>query len=190
MSLISRAMPRSKSRNPRQPRRAATLALSGLAAAAMISSAGAASAHVSVTPAQAPAGSYQVLRFGVGHGCDGQASTALSIQIPPGVKVARPQPKPGWTLSADWPKGETERPAAITWTGELPANQFDEFLILVRLPAEAGALAFPAIQTCGGAQNRWVETPQPGGARPEHPAPTVLVTPAAAPDGGHHHHER
>lgn len=154
-------------------------------------SAGAAAAHVSVTPAQATAGSYQVLRFGVGHGCDGQATTALSIQVPPGVTVARPQPKPGWTLSADWPKGRTDRPAAITWTGELPASQFEEFLILVRLPAEAGPLAFPAIQSCGEAQNRWVETPQPGAARPEHPAPTVLVTPAAAaPDGGHHHHER
>jgi uncharacterized protein YcnI len=166
-----------------------SLVLRSLVLMGALSAAGAAAAHVSVTPAQATAGSYQVLRFGVGHGCDGQATTALKIEIPAGVAAARPQPKPGWTLSAERPPGEPGRTASITWTGELPASQFDEFLILVHLPPDAGPLAFPAIQSCGAAQNRWTETPQPGGARPDHPAPVVVLEPAAgAPDAGHHHH--
>ncbi|MBI1197895.1 MAG: DUF1775 domain-containing protein [Phenylobacterium sp.] len=149
--------------------------LRSLVVAGALSAAGTATAHVSVTPTQAAAGSYQVLRFGLGHGCEGQATTALKIEIPTGVLAARPQPKPGWTLSVERPPGEPDRAVSITWTGELPANQFDEFLILVHLPSDAGPLAFPAIQACGELQNRWVEAPQPGGPRPAHAAPTVKL---------------
>jgi uncharacterized protein YcnI len=143
-----------------------------------------ASAHVSVQPATAGAGAYQVLRFGLGHGCDGKATTALRIEIPAGTSVARPQPKPGWLLTVE--RGAGEAVTAIVWRGGLPADHFDEFLILAKLPPGEGPLAFPAIQTCGEAQNRWTETAPPGAARPKYPAPTVILTPAPAAAGPHH----
>lgn len=120
-----------------------------LALAAGLAVASAAHAHVTIQPATAPVGAYQVLRFGVGHGCgDISATTALRVEIPAGVTVARPQPKPGWTL-------EIERAGAavtaVVWRGVLPADQFDEFVVLTKLPDAAGPLAFPAIQKIGRA---------------------------------------
>lgn len=166
----------------------------GLAAVLMLASAPAALAHVSVTPKAADAGSYQVLRFGLGHGCDDQATTALRIEIPTGVVSARPQPKPGWTLQIARSAAGGEAVASVTWRGALPADQYDEFLIQVHLPDQADPLAFPATQTCGAAEVRWSEPVPPSGGRPRRPAPTVLLTPAgggeAAPaaPGPHHHH--
>lgn len=160
--------------------------LKNLCLAAALSAAGAAQAHVSVQPTEATAGSYQVLRFGVGHGCDGKATRALRIEIPNGVSAARPQPKPGWTLSVERsPDGAT---TAIIWTGALAADEFEEFLILTRLPASAGALPFPAIQRCDGSELRWVEIAPSGGPRPARPAPVVNLRPGAAPLASHDRH--
>jgi len=152
---------------------------------AALATAGAAQAHVTVQPTTAPVGAYQVLRFGVGHGCsDKFATTELRIEIPPGVAVARPQPKPGWALEIVR-SGETV--GAVVWRGSLPPDQYDEFVVLTKLPEAAGPLPFPAIQSCGAEQNRWTETPAPGGPRSQRPAPVLTLTPAA-PDGGHDHH--
>lgn len=152
----------------------------GLAAAA-----GGALAHVTVQPATAQAGAYQVLRFGVGHGCgDKAATTALRIEIPPGVSVARPQPKPGWTLEIVRAGAAV---SAIVWRGVLPPDQFDEFVLLTKLPDTAGPLPFPAIQQCGADETRWTETPPPGAPRSLRPAPTLTLLPAA-PEAGHDHH--
>lgn len=145
--------------------------LKPLIMAAALAWAGAACAHVSVQPPAATAGGYQVLRFGVGHGCAGKATTAVRIDIPAGVASANPQPKPGWTLGVD--HAGDGRVTAITWRGELPADQFDEFLIHAKLPAAAGRLAFPAIQSCGTDTARWDD-----GAE-GHPAPALTLTSAA-----------
>ncbi len=153
-------------------------------AASATLAAGSAAAHVSVQPASASAGAYQVLRFGVGHGCRDKAdTTALRIEIPAGVTVARPQPKPGWGLQIVR-NGETV--TALVWTGRLPPDQFDEFIVLTKLPETGGPLAFPAIQSCGAEQNRWTEVPPPGAPRSKFPAPLVNVI-TAPPEGGHDH---
>lgn len=159
--------------------------LRSLILAAALAAAPAAQAHVTVQPSSAQTGAYQVLRFGVGHGCgDTAATTALRIEIPQGVSVARPQPKPGWTLEIER-TGPTV--TAVVWRGALPPDQFDEFVVLTKLPDAAGDLPFPAIQSCGAAQNRWVEVPPAGGPRPAHPAPILRLSPAS-PNGGHDHH--
>ena len=156
-----------------------TLALAtGLAAAA-----GAASAHVAADPGEATAGTYQAVRFRVGHGCGAAATTALRIEMPEGLASARPQPKPGWRLEI---AKDGERVAAVTWRGELPADQFDDFALLFKLPAEARTLYFPTVQTCGREQSQWTEIPE-AGERLSHPAPALRLRPAAASDGGHHH---
>lgn len=143
-------------------------------------------AHIAADPAEATAGSYQAIRFRVGHACsDRVATTAVRIEVPAGLPSIRPQPKPGWTLSIDR-DGETVK--AITWRGALPPDQFDEFAVFVKLPATPGVLRFPAIQTCGREEARWTEVPTDGGPRPEHPAPSLRVNAAPeAPQAGHHH---
>jgi uncharacterized protein YcnI len=162
--------------------------MSVILAVALAATADAAAAHVSADPAEAPAGATQVVRFRVSHGChETAATTALRIEMPAGLASARPQPKTGWTLSVEHdPAGAVK---AVQWTGRLPGDQFDEFAVLVKLPADQTTVAFPAIQTCGAEAERWTEARDP--AQPDrklsHPAPTLRLTPAAAPDGGHHH---
>ena len=148
-------------------------------------------AHIVADPAAAPGGAYQVIRFRVGHGCGEAATTALRVETPAGLAQAqaRPQPKPGWTLSvAREPAaaGGEARVAAVTWRGELPADQFDEFALLVKLPATPRPLYFPTVQTCGGEEAQWTEIPEAGETGLSHPAPAVQVTPAAASDAHHH----
>ncbi len=155
--------------------------LRSLTLAAVLAAATSASAHISVQPASAAAESYQVLRFGVGHGCDGKATTALRIEIPAGVSVARPQSKWGWRLRIERGPGDTV--TAIAWQGELPADQFEEFVVLTRLPAGKGPLAFPATQTCGASEVRWGDTHAPA----KHPAPLLNLTPADGAQVGHPH---
>ncbi|THD60442.1 YcnI family protein [Phenylobacterium sp.] len=155
------------------------------AAAILAASAVQAQAHVTAEPREAAAGATQEVRFRVGHGChDTAATTALRVEMPPGLASARPQPKPGWTLAiAHRPDGTA---GAITWTGSLPGDQFDDFAVLVRLPATEGPIYFPAVQTCGAEEERWTDIPAAGAGAPSHPAPSLRLGPAA-PDGGHHH---
>jgi uncharacterized protein YcnI len=152
--------------------------------------AGAAQAHISASPGQATSGSYQVVRFTVGHGCsETRATTAVRIEMPEGVPSARPQPKPGWALTIERASPAADAAVtAVTWRGRLPADQFDEFAVMFHLPAAEGPLYFPTVQTCDGDEAQWTEIPDPGdAARPERPAPMLTLTPAGAPEAGHHH---
>jgi uncharacterized protein YcnI len=56
-------------------------------------------AHIVLAELQAVAGSYHKATLRVGHGCNGAATTALTVQIPAGFEGAKPQPKPGWVLA-------------------------------------------------------------------------------------------
>lgn len=57
-----------------------------------------ASAHVSLETGMASWGSYYKAVFRVPHGCEGSATTGVSIEIPEGVISVKPMPKPGWTV--------------------------------------------------------------------------------------------
>lgn len=142
---------------------------------ALVSSAGAAQAHVAVQPTTAPTGADETLTFVVGHGCDGQATTALRVELPAAITGVKPEPKAGWTLAVErLPSGSV----AVTWRGELAAHQPDSFSLAVKLPSVVQVLRLPAVQSCGAAEVRWDETVSPGGPRPAHPAPTVTLTPS------------
>ena len=155
----------------------------------LAAAAGPALAHVSASPREAVAGAYQVIRFGVGHGCPGAAApVALRLEMPPGLGAARPQPKPGWTLDIET-AGDTVQ--AVVWRGRLPADQFDEFVVLMRLPEQPGTMFIPAIQTCDQGESRWTQTAPPETApRPTHPAPSLRLlapqSPTPAPAAHQH----
>jgi uncharacterized protein YcnI len=137
-------------------------------------------AHVVAAPGEAKAGSYSAIAFRVGHACGaGDTTLKLRVEIPDGVASARPQPKPGWTIDIE---KSGDRATAVTWTGRLPDDQFDDFALLMKLPAQPGQLVFPAIQSCEKAESQWTEIADP--ERPDEkltrPAPTVRLIPAAA----------
>ena len=158
---------------------------------APLASTGAAAAHVVAVPGEAKAGSFSAVAFRVGHACAaGDATVSLRVEIPDAVASARPQPKTGWTIVID--KSDDADPAkrratAITWTGRLPDDQFDDFAVLMKLPAQEGPLTFPAIQTCEKGESQWTEIPDPQrpGEKLTHPAPVVRLTPATDADAMH-----
>ena len=161
--------------------------IAGLAAVSM---AGAAQAHVVFVQPHAAAGAHWAGALRVSHGCDGAATTSVRVEIPAGILVARPQPKAGWTVAierealaepvaAEGGGVLSERVSAITWTGRLPDDQFEEFGLAAKLPAAAGPLAFPVIQTCEQGEARWTEAAVAGAPRPDHPAPVLTL--AAGP---------
>lgn len=139
-----------------------------------------AQAHVVAAPGEAKAGSYSAIAFRVGHACAaGDTTLKVRVEVPDAVASARPQPKTGWTIDIEKAGDKT---AAVTWTGRLPDDQFDDFPLLMKLPADAGPLAFPVIQTCEKGESQWTEIADP--ERPDekltHPAPVVRLTPAVA----------
>lgn len=145
--------------------------------------------HVVAAPGEAKAGSYSAIAFRVGHACAaGDTTLTLRVEVPDAVASARPQPKTGWTIEVEKAGDKT---TAVTWTGRLPDDQFDDFALLMKLPAlpngdkdkdKAGALVFPVIQTCEKGESQWTEIadPQRPGEKLTHPAPVVRLTPAVA----------
>lgn len=151
-------------------------------------------AHVVFSDQLAEPGSYYAGFLRVTHGCGDSPTVALRVSIPEGVISAKPQPKAGWTLKIDKVplakpmRGEggalvTERVAAITWSGNLPVDQFDQFGLSFKLPGTAGPLYFPTVQRCEKGENAWTTIPQSPEQwhRESRPAPMLLLQ-ARKPD--------
>lgn len=161
-------------------------------AAALVAAAGPAAAHVTANPNEAPSGSYFRTALRVGHGCQGSPTVAVRVKIPDGVLSARPQMKPGWTITitmrtldkpveAGHGRMISEVVDQIEWRGgPLPNEYFDEFGLSVKLPSGAAGdiLYFPVVQECEAGLHRWIEIPS--GERKwgdlDQPAPFVTLT--------------
>jgi periplasmic copper chaperone A len=178
-----------------------------LASAIALFAQGPASAHVVLATPEARSGAYYVGDFRLSHGCGESPTVAFRVEIPEGINIARPQPKPGWQIEIERAPlaapvrteyGEiTDRVSAVTWRGLLPADQFDEFGLLMKLPDRAGPIYFRALQTCEQGGRAWVETPAAGQNSHdlENPAPVLTLRRPAAPaappaqaDPHAHHH--
>lgn len=163
-------------------------------------SAGAASAHVTVTPSTTAAGAYTVLTFAVGHGCEGSPTTRIAIQMPETIPSVTPALNQGWTVRKVSQKlaepiedahGNkiTERISEVVYTARTPlADGFrDTFELSVQLPdAEGETVTFPVVQTCQKGQTGWIETPAEGqdADELESPAPAFTITAAGADHHG------
>jgi len=147
-----------------------------------------ASAHVSVDASTTAAGSYSVLTFGVGHGCDGSPTTSLEITLPESIVAATATVNPNWTISKTYApldeaieqeEGEpiTERVAQVVYTAITPlaADQRDTVALSLLLAGEEGdVLEFPVLQTCEVGETNWTGEEVPA------------VTLTAATEGDHH----
>lgn len=168
--------------------------------ALLLAAAPAAQAHIVFAEPQAPPGSYYAGFLRVSHGCDGAATTAIRVSIPAAAESVKPQPKPGWTLSVEREplpapiKGDggaeiRDRVVAVTWTGRLPADQFDQFGIMMKLSAEAsGPLYFPTVQQCGANSIGWTGIPAAGEAWHSLKTPAPVLNVGAAPPAPHMQH--
>ncbi len=158
-----------------------------------------ASAHVSLEAKQAKVGGSYKAIFGVPHGCEGQPTTEVSIDIPEGVIGVKPMPKPGWTLtlqkgpyarSYKFHHGEpkAEGVKRVTWSGgSLPDEYFDQFVLSTFVAGELDPgkpLFFPVTQKCATGEQRWSEVPAEGQDAHSlaHPAPMLVLV------GGDEHH--
>lgn len=158
---------------------------------------GSASAHVVLEYQVAPAGASYKATFKVGHGCGGSPTRQIAVDIPAGMRGARPMPKPGWTLDVQREKlaqpytshgrSITDDVVRVTWTAKtaedmLPNAHYDEFVLVATTPAQAGTVYWPVRQACAEGRNDWVDVPKPGQALGD------LKSPAAAleilPPGG------
>lgn len=172
---------------------AATLVL-----AAALALPAAAGAHVTLQPAEAPAGGFARLDVRVPSERDDAPTRKVVLQLPAGFATARYEPVPGWKIAVAMRKlatpvtseGETqtEEVDTITFAAAggnrgIEPGQFQDFGISVRLPERpAGTkLTFKALQTyAGGEVVRWI-----GGPDADEPAPQVTLT-AAEDDAAAH----
>ena len=178
-----------------------TAALITVAAAVVFPAA--ASAHVTVSSADAGPGGYGKLTFRVPNESDTASTVALRIQIPEAAAMGslRAQPVPGWTVTTT--TAELLEPIEVHGQeissyvslvefradegGGIAPGQFQEFALSGGPFPEADQLSFPTVQSYSdGNESAWIEPALPGQEEPERPAPVLSLTSAGtAADGGH-----
>lgn len=152
-----------------------------------------ASAHVTIETREAPVGAPYKGVFRVPHGCGDSATVKIRVRIPDGVIAVKPMPKPGWTLETVKGKYDkaydffhnlklTEGVREVIWSGKLPDEFYDEFVVSSFLAADLPAgttLYFPVVQECESGVHRWIEIPAEGKTPADYkePAPGVRLLP-------------
>jgi uncharacterized protein YcnI len=156
---------------------------------------GVAQAHVTVQ-GEAKGGGFSVVAFRVPNERDNASTTQLRVILPKDHPIGSVQTTPvaGWkvttaTRKLDKPiEMEGEKldtvVSRVTWTatgGGIKPGQFQDFdLSLGQLP-ESGSLVFNTLQTYSdGEKVNWNEVSADPSVEPEHPAPVLEITPAAA----------
>jgi periplasmic copper chaperone A len=170
-----------------------TLALGALAVAMAAS----ASAHVTVNSTDARQGGSGKVTVRVPNESETAGTTKVAISMPTDMLLSsvRAKPHAGWTFTApkvalatpvkQGDKTITEAVATITWTADpgvsIVPGSFDEFEFTAgKLPTDKTSVLFPAIQTYSdGKVVRWIEPKVAGAAEPAHPAPMLVLLPAA-----------
>lgn len=171
----------------------------GVVTAVVVALAVPASAHVTINPNTAEPGGYGAFNVRVPNEEPDADTTKVQLYLPTDHPIASVsvQPVPGWT--AEVTKGHLAKPitveggqlteavTAITWSGgRIQPGQFQQFWIsLGPLPTDTPKLYFKALQTYTDHSGktsvvRWIDMPS-GGAEPEHPAPSLTLAKATAP---------
>lgn len=171
----------------------------GAALAAILMLPGVAQAHVTVQPGSAEGGGFSVVAFRVPNERDDESTTQLRVTLPKDQPLGSVQttPMPGWKITTG--TRHLDKPiemfgerldtvvSQVTWTatdGGIRPGQFQDFnLSLGQLP-KSGELVFNVLQTySGGEKVNWNEVSADPSVEPEHPAPILSITPAAAETG-------
>ena len=181
------------------PRRAGIV--TALAAACVLTAAGAASAHVTVHPESYAKGATDgVLTFRVPNEEDTASTTEVQVFLPTGHPVlgVLVSPRDGWTAKVTNTRLKTpvktddgtitDVVSEITWTGgKIGPGQFEDFNVAFgQLPEDTDQLVFKTLQTYSdGKTVRWIEEPARGEEEPEDPAPVLrLMAETVADEAG------
>lgn len=173
----------------------ATAAACALTAVSIVT----AHAHATLEKAEAAPGSYKAV-IRIPHGCDGQPTETVRVEVPEGYIGVKPQPKAGWDLvieSGDYAhpyklhgRDVSAGPRVVTWSGgALQDAHYDEFVLSGTLAGvEAGqSLFFKTLQLCADGKVAWDQVPAPGQDPHalDHPAPGLTILAAGGGQGGH-----
>jgi periplasmic copper chaperone A len=159
----------------------------GAAIVSVLALPGAAVAHVTLQPQEAPAKGFVVEDVRVPNEESSANTTKVSVQFPDGFAEVSFQPVPGWNVKVKKTKlakpittdeGDklTEQVSQMTWSGgKIAPGEFLDFPVSLQMPDKAGTtLTFKAIQTYdNGKVVRWTGPPDA-----QEPAPQVKVTAA------------
>lgn len=167
-----------------------------LALLALLTATGSALAHVTLETPTAASGSYYKGVLKIGHGCNGSPTTAISVELPEGVRLAQPMPKAGWEVEVsksavkpfdNYGRKVSEDVSRITWKGgKLPSNFYDEFIFQAKIAAQPGKLYFKVKQQCEQGETNWAEIPAAGQDAHDLKSPAAELT-VTAGMAGHHH---
>jgi periplasmic copper chaperone A len=176
--------PRSNRHPVKRPSRriAATMLVTGIAAA-VISVASPAEAHVEVSGATTAPDGVTTVEFGWVHGCDGQATTALEMQLPEGATVGAASLPAGWGASGEGRVLRLEGPAIADGTPAVFSIELTGYDTSVEQ-------LVPTVQICPDGEEAWIGAdPEANDAAPRIAAttlepPTATSTTAlTTPDG-------
>ncbi len=149
------------------------LAVAVTACAATLLVAGAAFAHVEISPEQVAPGSFGTYTVQVPNEEDAEDTVGLDLTLPKGFLLESAESVPGWRTKVD--VGRDGTPARVHWTGgHLTPHTFGQFAITGKVPGRPGTLRFPAVQHYETALVSWN-----GAEDSEHPAPTLEVSRSA-----------
>src|SRR4051794_28034044 len=94
-----------------------------------------ANAHATLEQQRAAVGSFYKAVIKVPHGCEGQPTLRVRVQVPDGVVAVKPMQKPGWRLEVvKKPYAQpvqyhgatlTEGIREVAWTGKLLDENYD-----------------------------------------------------------------
>ncbi len=169
-----------------------------LAGLLLLICAGAAQAHVLVSPKTAAPGSFQELTFLAPNESAGARFTKLVVHLPNAQPLASLNPRSleGWTITtakSKLPKPittddgtVTEFTSQITWTAApgagIAPEQYQDFTIDAGPLPASGTMSFSVDQFYSdGTVVHWNEPSPAGKPEPEHPAPVLTVSDPAAP---------
>ncbi len=189
---------------PAFPRRAALRIGSVVTAAGVVALIGAAPAfaHVTAQPGTAQQGGYSVITFRVPNEDDTASTTAVTVTLPTDhpISSVRTTPLAGWTAATttvalnppvqDDGRTITKTIGSITWTAapgsKIGPGQYLDFPVSLGPLPDVPEISFTAKQTYdNGTVVDWNQPPNPDGSEPEHPAPSITLTPAAAGTDAH-----
>ncbi|KAI9017923.1 hypothetical protein CLU79DRAFT_706169 [Phycomyces nitens] len=161
-------------------------------------------AHVGLSPSTGQPGQSINGSFHVPHGCNGSATTGLSISVPSDIVILTPLPVSNWTLDVNYTKLDTpiqingvsvnQSVSSFSWTGGyVPADGLEEFGLTFTLPqvdltnTPNVTLYFPIVQTCVVGSTEWTGIPGTASynASTGSPAATIVITNTVASTSGH-----
>ena len=167
---------RTTSRTDRSPtrgpaRRPGTAALVALAAgvAALALAVAPAAAHVGAEATDVTPDGFTRVVLSFQHGCEGQPTTALRVQVPEGATDVAAEDGEGFTAEvAD---------GTITWTGgSIPDGTAAELAFSAKLAQPDGTeVLVPTIQTCPDGEIAWIEPPTEDTSEAASPSPVIVV---------------